>query len=120
MNVMVAMLGAAILLTAKSAGADREVVSIRLWPATSFEPSTVRVEVRVLPDADNRVLRVSADSGGFYWSSERQLEGASAPKLSVFECRDIPAGDYDVRAQVIASNGHLRSAARREMTVLPR
>jgi len=120
MKVIVAMLGAAILLTAKSAGADRGVVTIRLSPAFSFEPASVRVQVNVLPDADNRVLRVSADSDSFFWSSERQLDGADAPRISEFHCRDLPAGDYSVRAQVIASNGRLRSSAQTDFRVLGR
>ena len=120
MKLMVAMLGAAILLTAKSAGADRGVVTIRLSPAFSFEPASVRVRVSVPPDADNRMLRVSADSGSFFWSSERQLDGADGPKTSEFQCRDLPAGDYSVRAQVVASNGRLQSSAQTDFRVLGR
>ena len=120
MNVVVAMLSAAVLLTATSAGTDREVVSIRIWPATSFEPSDVMVQVDVEENADNRLLQVSADSGQFYWSSERQLEGENGPRLSDFACRQVPAGEYDVRAQVLGASGQIRSSARGRMVVLPR
>jgi len=117
---MKAMLSAAVLLTAISAGADREIVNIRIWPATSFEPANVLVQVDVGPHEENRLLRVSADSGAFFSSSERQLEGERAPRTTAIQCRQLPAGDYEVEAQVFGRNGRPRGTARHRMIVLPR
>jgi len=118
MNV-VAILLTTILLTV-SAGAARGVVHIRIWPATSFEPSTVLVQVDVEKNAQNRTLQVSADSGDFAWSSERQLEGQEGPRTSAFICRQLPAGDYQIEARVIGRDGHVIAVARNRISVLSR
>jgi len=119
MNRMAAMLGAAVLLTATSAGADRGV-AIRAWPAFSFEPATVLVQVDVERDPDNRLLVVSGDSGEFFWSSQRQLAGEDAPRTTLFPCKELPAGHYEVEALLFGRDGKQRSAARKYITVLPR
>jgi hypothetical protein len=118
--MMRAMLTAAVLLTAMSAGADREIVGIRLWPATSIEPATVLVQIDVGRNAANRLLRVSADSGEFFWSSERQLEGDSSPRTTSFTCRQLPAGEYEVQAHVFGADGRTRGVARHRLMILPR
>src|SRR6185503_15783939 len=68
-------ISAVLLLISPSAAADRGIANIRVTPATSLEPANVAVEVAVERHADNRLLTVVVDSGKFYWSSERQLEG---------------------------------------------
>jgi hypothetical protein len=120
MNVMATMLGIAVLLTATSAGADRGIVSMRVWPATSIEPATVLVQVHVRQDQENRMLRLAVDSDDFSVRSERQLDGESAPRMSTFECRQLPAGQYEVDVEVIGANGRSRAGARSTLSVLPR
>jgi len=114
------MLSVAVLLTAFSAGADQEVVHIRIWPAFSFEPANALVHVSVERDPENRLLTVSGDSGEFFRRSDRPLDGESGPRTSVFYCRDLPAGDYEVTAQIFGRDGRERAVARRQLRILPR
>jgi methionine-rich copper-binding protein CopC len=113
-------ISAVLLLIAPSAAADRGIANIRVTPATSLEPAKVSVEVAVERHADNRLLTVVVDSGSFYWSSERQLEGNNGPYLSVFTCRELPAGEYAVHASVIAADGRVRATARNRIVVISR
>jgi hypothetical protein len=113
-------ISAVLLLISPSAGADRGIANIRITPATSMEPANVAVEVAVERHADNRLLTIVVDSGSFYWSSERQLEGQDGPYLSVFNCRELPAGEYAVQASVVAANGRVRATARNRIIVISR
>jgi hypothetical protein len=63
---------------------------------------------------------VVVDSGSFYWSSERQLEGQDGPYLSVFTCRELPAGEYAVQASVVGADGRVRATARNRIIVMSR
>ena len=65
-------------------------------------------------------MKVVVDSGSYYWSSERQLEGQDAPYLSVFNCRELPAGEYAVQASVVGANGRVRATARNRILVMSR
>ena len=114
------LLSAVLLLISTSASAERGIANIRVTPATSFEPANVSVQVAVERHADNRLLTIVVDSGGFYWSSERQLEGQDGPYLSVFNCRELPAGEYAVRAAVVGADGHVRATANNRLVVVSR
>jgi len=112
------LLSAVLLLVSVSASAERGIANIRVTPATSFEPADVSVQVAVERHADNRLLTIVVDSGGFYWSSERQLEGQDGPYLSVFNCRELPAGEYAVRVSVVGPNGRVRGTAVNRIVVM--
>ena len=114
------LLSAVLLLISTSASAERGIANVRVTPATSFEPANVSLQVVVERHTDNRLLTVVVDSGGFYWSSERQLEGQDGPYLSVFNCRELPAGEYAVRASVVGSDGRVRGTATNRIVVMSR
>ena len=65
--------------------------------------STVRAYV--VPHADNRRLRIEADSGSFYRSSETQLDGDKAPMLTEFRLKSLPSGKYTVKATLFDATG---------------
>ena len=113
-------ISAVLLLISPSAKADRGIANIRVTPATSLEPASVSVEVAVERHADNRLLTIVIDSGSYYWSSERQLEGQDGPYLSVFKCRELPAGEYAVQASVVSADGRVRATARNRIIVMSR
>ena len=113
-------ISAVLLLISPSAEADRGIANIRVTPATSLEPASVSVEVAVERHADNRLLTIVIDSGSYYWSSERQLEGQDGPYLSVFKCRELPAGEYAVQASVVSADGRVRATARNRIIVMSR
>ena len=64
------------------------------------DPATVRLRVRVEPDAENRFVFVEAVSAGFSRASAEPLDGIKAPPTYWFEWKGIPAGDYAVIATV--------------------
>jgi hypothetical protein len=86
--------------------------------AQSFAPTTLTIRVQVEPNADNRELEVVAESSAYYRSSRLPLEGASAPRTTSLEIRNLPGGHYEVRGVLIDNAGRRRAAVRTEVVVL--
>jgi hypothetical protein len=107
------------LLSAVAATGANEKLTVRVTPNISSAPSTVTVRAYVEPHQANRRLRVEADSGSFYRSSEVQLEGDEAPTLTEFRFKSLPGGNYIVSATLIDATGQT-TVARDNVTVLPR
>jgi hypothetical protein len=99
--------------------AANERLSIRVSPATSFAPADLVIVTRIEPDASNRAVEIVADSSEFYRSSTVQLKGDRGPKTTRFEFRSLPAGDYEVRAAVIGTDGQPAAIARGHVHVVP-
>jgi len=77
-----------------------------------FEPASVRLRIRVEPDAENRALTVAVLSEGYERSSLEQLDGADAPISRWITYKGIPAGDYEAVAVVYRPNAdNWRAAA---------
>ena len=95
-----------------------ERLRMTVSPAQSFAPSFLRVRVRIEPSVENRSLEVIADSGGFYRSSEVQLEGDRAPATINLEFRNLPEGDYQVVGILKDRAGHERSMVNQEVRVI--
>jgi len=83
-------------------------VTLRLTPRFVSAPGYLRSLIRVVPNADNRVLRVEIDSAGYYRSSDIQLEGASAPMSHFVDWKAVPAGKYDLIVSVLGPSGDAR------------
>jgi hypothetical protein len=81
-------------------------------------PATIRVRLVVEPSADNRALNVIADSGGYYRSSEIQLDGDRAPRLLVVEFPSLPGGSYTVQGMLTDSSGRKSASAIQEIRVV--
>jgi hypothetical protein len=94
----------------------QDVVEIRLRGRYFSEPANVRITVAVEPDADNRVLRIEADGDRLFRSSQVTLSGARDRRLHTVEFKNLPAGSYTVRAQVL-SNVEVRGAAEDRLIV---
>jgi hypothetical protein len=91
-----------------------ERITIAVSPLQSMAPTNLRVRVHVTPDADNRGLELSADSGSYYRSSWIQLDGKEAPQTITQELRDLPGGDYEIRGALLtAPAARVRSRASR-------
>ena len=110
----------ACLLTALNSAADVEALRLRVRPTVAFEPTNVLVEVYIQRNADNRGLRLSGDGDLFFWNSERQLDGERSPVISTFSYYEIPAGEYQVRAELFDSVGRVRAIATEYLKVLPK
>lgn len=111
-----ALLGGVILAVVIPA-AGSEVLHLKVSPEMSIEPAWIIVQVRVEPDADNRAINIVAESADFLRSSYVQLDGEKATRVSVFQYRDLPAGEYEVRGVLIGRDGDQRAVVRRTFTV---
>ena len=78
------------------------------------------IQIQIAPHADNRLLRVSALSDDFYWRGEQPIEGVEGPRTVTFEVRDVPAGEYFVKGEVLGPSGAARAVVAKHVTVLPR
>jgi hypothetical protein len=90
---------AAFVVTATFAGA-REIVEIRLRGHYFAEPATVRITVAVEPAADHRKLIIEADGERYFRSSALTLDGENEKRLHTVEFKNLPAGEYTLRASV--------------------
>ena len=82
-----------------------EPLRMQVSPSVARAPALLTVRVTVEAAADNRLLRVVAESGDFYRSSEVQLDGTNAPPLEVFEFRNLPTGLYQVTGVLVGAGG---------------
>lgn len=100
-------------------GTAGEVVEIRLNGRYFASPATVQMVIAVEPDAANRTLRIEADGDTMYRSTEVSLEGKTEKRLHTVEFKNLQAGTYEVRAEVLSSGG-VRGMATQDLQVTGR
>ena len=110
---------AALVIASASTAATSERLTLRVTPNVSSAPTTLIVRTYIAPNAKNRRLRIEADGGSFYRSSEIQLDGDKAPMLTEFRFKSLTSGDYTVMATRVDVAGK-ETVARRNAIVLPR
>ncbi len=107
----------AMLFSAVALDADQQV-RVRVSPQNAMAPADVLVYVTIERSAENRLLRVSAESEAFFRSSEVPLEGEGSARINILRFRELPSGSYDVTADVLGSTGKRRAVAFCTITVL--
>jgi hypothetical protein len=107
----------ATLLQPAAAMAGEGDVTVRLPAVVTRLSSVVRATVWVPRDADNRVLRVTLDSGTFYRSSDVPLAGNQAAQSHFLEWHALPAGDYDVTIELVGTS-RVKQVVRRQLQVI--
>jgi hypothetical protein len=95
-----------------------EPFAMRLSPNVALEPALMTVRAVVEADTDNRALQIIAESPNFYRSSVIQLDGANAPRLNVFEFKNLPTGTYEITGILLGTHGP-RVAVSRLFRVAP-
>ena len=100
-----------------TAGA-RERLQLQASPRVSYAPSNLMIRAIVDPDATHRAIEVVADSGDYVRSSEVQLDGAWAPRVTVFEFDNLPKGVYAVTAALKDSRGEVVARVDAEVRVI--
>jgi hypothetical protein len=100
-------------------GRAGEQVEIRLNGRYFAAPATVQMVVSVEPDAANRTLRIEADGDNMYRSTEVALDGKTEKRLHIVEFKNLQAGTYELRAEVLSSAG-VRAMATSDMQVVGR
>jgi len=109
-----------VLLFAAAAADASERLLLRVTPNVSSAPSTVTVRAYVEQSAENRGLRIEADSGSFYRSSQIQLDGDKAPLLTEFRFASLPSGEYTVIATLLDARGDATMVRRRTVLIVSR
>jgi hypothetical protein len=107
-TVSLVVVGGVLLATSNrvAAGVAAEpAVSMRLTPAISMEPGAVRITTYVAPNAQNRILHVSAESDEHFTSSEVPLDGDNSPRATSIWLKNLPAGQYVVKVVLGTANG---------------
>lgn len=107
---------AALVTAAAGPGHGREIVEILLRGRYFVEPATVLITVAVEPDAENRALRIEADGDSLFRASELTLTGASDKRIHRVEFKNLPAGNYTLRAEVLSPHG-VRAMAEQPLVV---
>lgn len=85
-------------------------LNVRVFPVVALAPASLTVRAIVEPNEDNRALNIEVSSSDFMRVSEVPLEGKSAPRLNVFELRDLPPGLYEVQATLLGPRGRITAA----------
>jgi hypothetical protein len=105
-----------VLAGAAAPGQARNVVDIVLHGRYFAEPATVHFMVAVEPDQENRTLRIEADSQDMFRASELTLNGADEKRMHAITFKNLAAGYYTLRAQVLSSTD-VRGTAMNEVVV---
>jgi len=104
-------------LTAMPAVAG-DPLNIRVSPAVCFAPANLIVRTTVEHNSNNRAMEIVAESVNFYRSSEIQLDGDKAPRITTFEFRSLPSGTYAVTARLLDAQGRARAEVSQEVNVM--
>ena len=115
-RIILGAAGAASLFVGSSLVAAQDVVELRLRGRFYSTPATIRITVAVEPNADNRSLRIEADGDKLFRSSEVVLEGEQSRRLHTVEFKNLPAGNYTIRAAVMSSED-VRGAVEQHLVV---
>jgi len=82
----------------------KDNVEIRLSGHFFAEPATVQMVVAVEPNSENRVLRVEADGDNMFCATEVPLQGDKEQRLHTIQFKNLAAGEYTLRAQVLSTS----------------
>jgi hypothetical protein len=110
------VLAALLAAAGPSPAVTEEVVEIRLRGHYFNEPATLNITVAVEPHQLNRFLRIEADSINLFRSSVITLEGETEKRIHSVVFKNLPAGAYVLRAQVMSTSS-VRGMAEQEVIV---
>jgi hypothetical protein len=95
-----------------------QALTMRVSPAQSFAPATLRVRVRLEPHADNHSLELIIDSPDYYRSSLVPLDGERSPRTMVLDFKGCPGGEYQVVSLLTDRAGRERASATQHVMVV--
>ncbi|HVC21547.1 MAG TPA: hypothetical protein VNE16_15860 [Vicinamibacterales bacterium] len=86
--------------------AHQKAIQLIVSPHVANAPATVRLDLRIIPSATDRMLEVTTDSGKFFRQSAWSLQnGADGQRLFTVIWPDLPAGHYDIHVRLTRTNG---------------
>lgn len=80
-------------------------ITLAISPSVCLSPCSIKVDVVITPNPDNRWIVVIVD-GPVYHSSYLELEGEKAPKRFNLTYTNLSEGSYDVRATLYVSGAY--------------
>jgi hypothetical protein len=98
---------------------DAPAFSLSVRPTVAFAPATAIVVATIERDDANRAVEIEADSGQYFTSSYRQLDGASDARTHQFFLKNLPPGFYQVTAAVYGVGGKIRHVDKEMIEVRP-
>jgi hypothetical protein len=100
----------ALLAHAALVDARTRALTLKVSPTISFAPAQLAIQVRLMPNADDRWLTVGMDNGDYRRVSAFTIEGDRV--LYTVLWRDIPAGEFLLVAAVGASTERAHDSVR--------
>ena len=80
-------------------------LDVHVTPQATQSPGTIRVTATMERNPANREIAIEADSGAFFRSSSRSLEGAAAARRYTRVFAGLPAGTYEITATLKRNDG---------------
>lgn len=104
---------------AASSAEPAHPITVRVTPTFAIEGSPVQAMVRVTPNAENRLLRITVDSESYFRSSDVQLDGDQAAITHYLPMHSLPTGEYAFLAVVYGPDRE-RARSYETFRLLPR
>jgi hypothetical protein len=95
-----------------------DLLKMHISPLVAQAPGVITVRAVVDASDDNRGLEVMAQSPDFARRSTIDLDGRAAPTVNVFTFAHLPAGEYEISAALLGTNG-VRATMTRTVLVMP-
>ena len=111
-NLYVFGLACAGLVSVPDVLTGGEALRMQVSPAVSRAPAVLTVRVTVEPTPGNRTLEIVAESGGFFRSSQIEIDGERSARLNVFQFRNLPSGVYQVTGVLVGDHGRRATVMR--------
>lgn len=116
-SALIALACSTLLAQPATVQAANDELTVRLPSFLMRSASLLRAQVWIPRDQDNRVLRITLDSGTFYRSSDVPLEGERAPQSHTLVWHALPPGAYEVTIELVGTT-RVKQVLRRELTVI--
>jgi hypothetical protein len=94
-----------VFVVAASVGAADQKVAMHVSPIVGFAPSDVLIDTTIEHREGVRRLEVMIDSDGYFRASTIELDGERAARVISVRFRQVPAGEYEVRVELLSSDG---------------
>ena len=114
--IRILALTASLITLTDGVGSAKSGVEIKISGRYFAEPATVQMIIAVEPASDNRTLRVEADGDNMYCATEVPLSGSNEKRLHTIQFKNLMAGEYTLRAQVLSTSS-VTSQATEEIMV---
>ena len=93
-------------------------IAISVWPVVTSAGGSTQLRIVLERNAENRALMWEIDGPDYYRSSTKQIDGSASPRNFLFVVKDLPEGEFSVRATVKRADNS-QSLAQCTMTVMP-